>query len=433
MYGYAQLPHEASVKVSPFHVAVSRDELQDFHDLIRLSKLGPRTYENSSANGRYGVTYEWMSEAKAYWESRFDWSAVEDRINEHPNFKANILDDDGSAYAIHFTGLFSQRKDAIPLMCIHGWPGSFLEFTGILSRLKQNYSPQDLPYHIVIPSLPGYAFSDSPPLDKNWTLQDSGRLLHKLMVGLGFGDGYALQGGDIGSYTARIMAATYDSCKVLHLNFCVMTCPAELENSALEEYEREGLKRADRFGKLGTAYAVEHATRTATIGFVLSSSPLALLAWYVELAHAAKALIDTMARIGEKFLAWTDQSPSMDEILSSVTLYWLTQTFPRAIYPYRQEIIDEPFGPIIDAKCRKALQEGPRKYMVHPDPKFYCHQPMGYSYFPCEIAPVPKSWAATTGNLVWFNRHDKGGHFAALEQPEALLSDIEEFLKQAWR
>ena len=159
---------------------------------------------------------------------------MEDRLQSFPNFKAQVVDDDGSSHGIHFLALFSQKEEAIPFMCIHGWPGkqlgsprprhlapgadpiagSILEFLGLLSLLQDKYStPDQLPYHIVIPSLPGFAFSDPPPLDRDWTLNDSARLMHKLMVGLGFGGGYAVQGGDIGSYAARMMASSYDACK----------------------------------------------------------------------------------------------------------------------------------------------------------------------------------------------------------------------------
>ncbi|KAJ3957909.1 hypothetical protein N0V92_005496 [Colletotrichum tropicale] len=390
MSDYAQPPHTPTLETSPFRLSTPPEELQELRDLVRLSKLGPRTYENSSAGGKYGVEYAWMAEAKDRWAEGFDWTAVEARVNEYPNFKAKVIDDDGAAYSIHFLGLFSQKKDAIPLMCIHGWPGSFLEFIGFLSALKAKYTPEDLPYHVIVPSLPGYAFSDSPPVDRDWVLQDSARLLHKIMVGLGFEDGYAVQGGDIGSYTARIMARTYDACKALHLNFCAMTCPEEAADTPLEAYEREALERSDKFVKFGTA-------------------------------------------IGEKFLTWTHETPSMDEILASVTLYWLTQTFPRGVYPYRQqEVIDDTHGSMTDAECRRVIKDGAKRYMFHPDPKYYCEKPMGYSWFPYEIVPVPKAWAATTGNLVWYRPHEKGGHFAAYEQPEALLGDVEDFLKQVW-
>ena len=418
MSQYDRLPARAKVALANFTVAIPDVELNDFKELLRLSRLGPKTYENLQKDGRFGVTYEWMSKAKSHWETTFDWRMHEKRINSFSNYLAHIKDDDGEEHDIHFTALFSEKLNAIPVMCIHGWPGSFLEFLDLLSIFKKRYTPQDLPYHLIIPSLPGYAFSSTPPLQKDWNLTDSARLMNKLMVGLGFGSGYAVQGGDIGSYTSRIMAAKYESCKVMHLNLCVMPYPEIVAEGTLplDEVEKTGLDRGDTFGKTGTAYGLEHSTRPATIGFVLSSSPLALLAW-----------------IGEKFRDWTDTTPSLDQILEAVTLYWLTETFPRAIYPYRGELVSSEPRRKEDDDYRDVFQKGPERYMVHSDPRLFCHKPFGYSWNPKEMTPIPKSWAATTGNLVWFKRHTKGGHFAAMEQPETMADDIEDFLGQVWQ
>lgn len=112
--------------------------------------------------------------------------------------------------------LFSQNPDAIPLLCLHGWPGNFLEFYSILEILTQRYTPETLPYHIVVPSLPGYAFSSPPPLTRNFQLQNIASIMNTLMIDLGFGNGYAVQGGDIGSKVSRVMAATFDTVKAIH-------------------------------------------------------------------------------------------------------------------------------------------------------------------------------------------------------------------------
>ena len=118
-------------------------------------------------------------------------------------------------------------------------------------------------------------------------------------------------------------------------------------------------------------------------------------------------------RIGEKLQSWTDKTPSVDEMLDSVTLYWLTESFPRAIFGYRQFF-------------------GAKPTFFHEDPAYYIKKPMGYSWHPKELAPVPKTWAATTGNLVWFKQHDMGGHFASWEEPEAFVEDVESFVKEVW-
>jgi len=165
--------------------------------------------------------------AQAVLITLFGRRAQEKKINEFPQWTAAIKDDDGLEYTVHFVGLFSEKKDAIPLVLLHGWPGeysrtisepwltylfpgSFLEFLPLIPILAASTSPA---FHIIIPSLPGYAFSSSPPLDKDFGVYDAARLIHKLLVGLGFGSGYVAQGGDIGSIVARILALKYDAAK----------------------------------------------------------------------------------------------------------------------------------------------------------------------------------------------------------------------------
>jgi microsomal epoxide hydrolase len=300
-------------------------------------------------------------------------------------------------FDIHFAALFSQKQDAIPITFLHGWPGSFLEFLDVMAVVMKKYSSQDLPYHIIVPSLPGYALSSGPPLDKDFKVEDIARIIDKLMVGLGFGKGYVGQGGDIGSLTCRPLAQ-YPSCKAIHLNFNLMGRPDVLD-SEVSTAEKRALERANNFRERGSAYSLDHGTRPATIGFVLQSSPVALFAW-----------------ISEKFITWTDTTPPLDDILDSVTLYWFTQSIPRCIYPYRQF-----YG------ARSAIGN------PHTDPKYYFEKPFGYSYFPMENSPIPVSWVKTTGNLVWSREHDRGGHFAAMENPELLMEDIESFVKQIWK
>lgn len=163
----------------------------------------------------------------------------------------------------------------------------------------------------------------------------------------------------------------------LHINFCIMPRSADIDtedDAELSQLEKKGLERAAWFEKLGSAYALLHATRPSTIGLAFSTSPLALLAW-----------------IGEKFLDWTDETPPLDTILESVSLYWLTDTFPTSIYPYRQLFTPGVVG-------------------AHEDPKWFVKKPMGMSWFPKEIAPVPRQWVETTGDLVFWREHDKVCH-----------------------
>lgn len=395
---FDKVPQDAKLKVDPYTLKVPEEDVQHFYQLIKLSKLAPKTYENLQKDTlTFGVTHEWMSQAKQHWSESYDWRSRENHINSFPNFQTSIQDDNGDTFSIHFAALFSTKPDATPIVFLHGWPGSFLEFLGVLDLARKKYpNPETLPYHIIAPSLPGYGLSSGPPTDKNWKVQDIARIIDKLMTGLFPQIGYIAQGGDIGAYTCRPLSK-YPSCKGIHLNFSLMSKPLhEIPDSELTDKERTGLKQTQEFASTQSAYALEHGTRPATIGFVLSSSPIALLAW-----------------IGEKFITWTDETPSLDDILDSITLYWFTESFARCIYPYRQF-----HGQAED------------QYTIHDDPEYYIEKPLGYSYFPCELAPMPRKWVETTGRLVWYRLHERGGHFAAMERPELMFGDVEEFVQQ---
>jgi microsomal epoxide hydrolase len=239
--------------------------------------------------------------------------------------------------------------------------------------MQNKYTPETLPYHLVVPSLIGYAYSSGPPTNKDWDTEDTSRVMHSALMELGFEGGFVTQGGDIGAGVSLVLATKYDTCKACHLNYVPVLPSKDMSMEGVSQMEMAGLARAQAWLKSGSAYAQEHGTRPGTIGLVLSSSPLALLTW-----------------IGEKYLEWTDEDPSTEEILRTVSLYWLTDTFPRAIYPYRAY-----FGS--KAQANK----------LPDDLQSYCEKPMGYSYFPKDLLPTPVVWAKTKGNLVWSRQHDK--------------------------
>ncbi|KAK0769538.1 hypothetical protein LTR91_020100 [Friedmanniomyces endolithicus] len=385
MADYGKLPASAKLHPKPFKAHIDEEKLEAMKTLLKLSPIGPAVFENTSKDQgeslvtgkerRYGMRRDWLIDAKEHWLGSFDWRKHEDHINSFPQFTVPVTGDDGVTIDVHFMALFSENPDAVPIGFFHGWPGSFLEFLGIFGILKERYSPKDLavPYRCA-------------------ELARAAELMHKLMVGIGFESGYLAQGGDIGSSIARHLAVNYDACRGMHLN-AYFTGPPKDEEKAkqMDDFERKVMARGGAWRETGMAYAMEHSTRTGTIGLALSSSPLALLAW-----------------IGEKFLEWTDDDPPLETILESVTLYWLTETFPRCIYPYR------------------GMFAGTRPPLV------YVGKPSGYSLFPKELVPVPKSWAAATANIVSYAQHQKGGHFAALEQPAELLADVEEWVPKAW-
>ncbi|TQV97961.1 hypothetical protein V2A60_006333 [Cordyceps javanica] len=402
MSDFSKIPAAATLAVHSFTAHASEEKVKHFRQLLDLSPIGPAVYENTHNGRAYGITRDCLREAKEGWLNSFDWRKYEARINSFPNFKAKVQDADGNCLDMHFMGLFSQREDAIPIALLHGWPSSFASFMDILDLLRNKYSPEDLPYHVVVPSLPGYAYSSGPPMDKDYGLDKAASAIDNLMIGLGFKAGYLVQGGDLGSFISRILAMTSESCKGMHVN--MMTIPGGEEPK--DDLERAALCKAKEAVDTGMAFALEQGTRPATIGLALSASPLALLAW-----------------IGEKMLAWTDQDPPLDKILETVTLYWMTDTISRSFWHNRAMAGagDEPKMARISVVTSMSMINLP-----------FVQKPTGYSMFAHEIIPVPRSWAAKTCNLVFFKHHEKGGHFAAMEQPMALLEDIESFAKLAF-
>ncbi|CAG8974590.1 hypothetical protein HYALB_00004387 [Hymenoscyphus albidus] len=357
---FSTVPAGAIVAPTPFTVDIPEAALEELKTLVELSKLPKKTYENTTTEKYHGLTRSWLENAKSYWAHEFEW-------------------------------------DAVPLVLIHGWPGSFLEFLPLLKLLKEEYKPATLPYHVIVPSLPGFAFSDAPPLKRDFDLSDAAAIIDKLMIDLGFGGGYVAQGGDVGSKISRILGSKYSSCKAVHVNYCYMPEPAKpLGNVTATDLE--DLKRAREFKATGSAYALEQGTRSSTIGLVLSSSPLALLAW-----------------VGEKFLEWSDEKPSLDTILESVSLLSLPL---------------EGVWKLGFANSEKTFNS--TNHGAQFVAEYYIRKPFGFSSFAKEIAPVPKAWAATSGDLVFYRRNERGGHFAANKMPEVLLEDIKDFVTQVW-
>lgn len=194
-----------------------------------------------------------------------------------------------------------------------------------MSMLKSRYTPETLPYNIVVPSIPGFGFSSRIPvgLDIDWV--DTARVLNALVNGLGKGEDFVVQGGDIGSVVARVMAAQNAGCKAVHLNF--LPTGQSYDESSLTEMDKRGVERGKRFLSNGHAYAKEQGSRPGTLGFTLSSSPVSVLAW-----------------VGEKFLEWTDEDLPIETVLDDITLYWLTDTISTSFHTYRRVSISDRFS-----------------------------------------------------------------------------------------
>ncbi|KAF3798378.1 putative epoxide hydrolase [Colletotrichum gloeosporioides] len=404
---FNSIPFNLSTNPTKSNFHVTADKLEKFQTALLASNVAVDDWYNRHQNIQFGTTRSWLAEAKEAWIS-FDWRDKENHINGFPNFNIPIDDNNLGLTNIHFIALFSQRKDALPLLFLHGWPGSVIEFLPVLDILASKYNADTLPYHVIVPSLPHYGLSGGPS-DMELTLSDAARLMNELMRSLGFASGYVVQGGDIGSFIARILSEAYPECKAFHNVLFVayftqvnMLAPSSqdeiLSNTNITATETEHVQRMYDFSANGSSYILEHGLRPSTVGLVLASSPLAALSW-----------------IGEKLIEWPDHRYplSLDNILTLVTFYWHTDSFSRNLYPYR---------PMAEAAVGNKLFDVPTSKV----------KPFGYSVFPAENILMPEAWAKKAyPNLVYYKRNEKGGHFAALEQPEIFLSNVEDFLTLA--
>ncbi|OLN84907.1 putative epoxide hydrolase 4 [Colletotrichum chlorophyti] len=397
------MPYSLPDIAKPFTLSVPDEEYSQFQQLLRLSRIGPPTWESNHQNGRYGVPHQWLVSTKDYWLNKFDWREQERRINSFSHYKIKVEDGKGDV-DLHFVALLSAKEDAIPLVLLHGWPGSFLEFLPMLELAREKYSADTLPFHIIVPSLPGYALSSGPPQNRAWIPEDAGRIINNGLKKLKF-DRYVVQGGDVGCLIASVLATNYD---------CVIGVHFETTDPGLTPWEKEAIEHLkNRFATPTAGAAVMNSTRPATLAAILSSNPLAYLAW-----------------VGEKFLEWPENHFELDEVLTGVTLYWLTDTLPRCVYTYRDT------------------------FLCGYTPSFpFFNKPFGYSWFKYELSPGPKKLIEKKGQLVFYRQHDhvchktdamrffphlltlfeQGGHFAAMERPQDFLVDMEDFMQNLLR
>jgi pimeloyl-ACP methyl ester carboxylesterase len=333
-----------------------------------------------------------MKELITYWRDKYDWRAQEKKLNEFPQFVTEI---DG--LKIHFIHQRSKEKNARPLLLLHGWPGSFYEFHKVIGPLTDPVAhggKAEDAFHVVVPSLPGFGFSDRPR-EKGWSMSRMSEVMAKLMARLGY-DRYAVQGGDWGAGMARWLG-TYDSEHVIgiHLNFVTVGPPSRDDPwKDVPAAERERYEKRQKELETHRAYGAIQGTRPQTLGYALNDSPAGLAAWVID-----------------KFWAWSDhggkleKSFTKDELLTNVMLYWVTETPASAARIYFE---------------RQAYTGGRKAGKV----------PVGCAIFPKEINVTPRKWAETQLNVVHWTEMPRGGHFAALEQPELLVDDVRAFLKK---
>jgi pimeloyl-ACP methyl ester carboxylesterase len=388
---------ETHPAVRPFHVDVPEGDLDDLRRLIAATRWPSKELVEDRSQG---VQLATMQALARYWTTVYDLRRVEARLNALPQFTTEI---DG--VAIHFIHVRSHHEDALPLIMTHGWPGSVIEMLETIGPLTDptahGGSAEDA-FHLVLPSLPGYGFS-SEPAELGWDLGRTARAWAELMRRLGY-DRYVAQGGDVGAGVTDAMGRQApDGLLGIHTNLLVTALGALDSLPAQTDEERAALDAIGTFQSSGIGYFTEQATRPQTIGYALLDSPAALAAWMLD--HDTDAYYKIAG-------AFVDGQPSgnltRDNILDNITLYWLTGTGASAARSYW-----EAYGPDAAAATAPALPE--------------VSLPVGFTTFPGEIWRTPRSWAETSyPTLSYFNEVDKGGHFAAWEEPELFATEVRE-------
>ena len=383
--------------VKPFVVDFEQGAIDD---LLRRIDATRWPTKELVADRSQGVQLAATRALARFWTTEYDWRKCEARLNALPQFKTEL---DG--LNIHFIHVKSPHANALPLVMTHGWPGSIIELLEIIGPLTDptaHGGNEEDAFHLVLPSIPGYGFSDEPT-EVGWGPIRIGRAWHELMRRLGY-TRYVAQGGDVGSQVTDAMGRlSLDGLLGIHTN---LLTPALGDVGALSaspptEEERAAIDQLDAFHATGTGYFVEQATRPETIGYALLDSPIALAAWIID--HDT----DSYEKIARAFV---DGEPSggltREHIVDNITLYWLTGTGASAARSYWEE-----------------AQENVRAVGQAVPPVSI---PVGFTSFPGEIWRTPRTWVerAYPNVDIYFNEVDKGGHFAAWEEPELFSEEM---------
>jgi pimeloyl-ACP methyl ester carboxylesterase len=383
----------AETAIRPFRVEFSEERIEDLRRRIAATRWPSRELVDERSQG---VQLAVAQALARYWLDEYDFGRVEARLNELPQFVTHI---DG--VDIHFIHVVSSHENALPLIMTHGWPGSVIELLDCVGPLTDptahDGSAGDA-FHLVLPSLPGYGLSGEP-VELGWDLGRTARAWAELMHRLDY-TRYVAQGGDVGAGVTDAMGRQAPEGLVgIHTNLLVPALGGTMPTNTDEE--RAAAAQIATFGQSGNGYFVEMATRPQTIGYALLDSPVALAAWMVD--HDT----DAYYKIARAFV---DGRPSgnltRDHILDNITLYWLSGTGASAARSYW-----EAYGP--DAPA--AGDQPPQSPSI----------PFGFTTFPGEIWRTPRSWVeASYPNVIYFNEVDKGGHFAAWEEPEVFSEEM---------
>ncbi|KAH8670997.1 microsomal epoxide hydrolase [Xylariales sp. PMI_506] len=386
------------MEIKPYRISVPDSQISDLKD--RLSRVRfPDELE--AAEWDMGAPLGEVQRLAKYWAESYDWRSAEAQLNEFPQYTAELQADGFDPINVHFIHRKSAAPDAIPLIFVHGWPGSFYEATKIIEPLTRGGEGQPA-FHVVVPSLPNFGFSGGVS-KRGFSVRQHAEVLHKLMRRLGY-DQYVTQGGDWGWTITRAMSLLYPRhVRAQHLNGDVGQPPRLLHNPRLAveaavrpwtAREKAGLARTGWFRREGTGYFGQQASKPQTLGYGLADSPVALLAW-----------------VYEKLRDWTDSYPwTDDEVLTWISIYWFSAAGPaasvRLYYEYKHEDVEPGDRSPLDRYTR------------------WQDIPVGLAHFPLDISALPATWTRGVGRIVYEKVHPSGGHFAAWERPDDVVGDL---------
>jgi pimeloyl-ACP methyl ester carboxylesterase len=379
--------------IHPFRVEIPEESLEGLRRRIAAARLPSRELVDDRSQG---VQLATIQELASYWRNDYDMGRVEARLNALPQFTTEI---DG--VNIHFIHVRSPHENALPLIMTHGWPGSVIEMidtVGPLTNPTEHGGTAEDAFHLVLPSLPGYGFS-AEPVEIGWDLARTARAWAELMNRLGY-TRYVAQGGDVGAGVSDTMGRQAPEGLVgIHTNLLVPALGGPMPTDTDEE--RAAAAQIATFQQSGNGYFIEMATRPQTIAYGLLDSPIALAAWMLD--HDT----DAYYKIARAFVAGHPSGNlTRDNVLDNIMAYWVTGTGGSAARSYW-----EAYGPDAPAAGADPL----------PPPPI----PVGFTSFPGEIWRTPRSWAETAyPTLDYFNEVDRGGHFAAWEEPELFSAEI---------
>jgi pimeloyl-ACP methyl ester carboxylesterase len=388
--------------IREFRVDVPQEKLDELRRRIRASRLPRRELVGDASQG---VQLETIQELTRYWAADYDFGRLAERLNALPQFTTEV---DG--VAIHFIHARSEHEDALPLIITHGWPGSVVEMLDVIGPLTDptahGGSSEDA-FHVVVPSLPGYGFSAQPTV-VGWDPGHVAQAWAELMKRLGY-DRYVAQGGDVGAAVTDTMAILgLDVLAGIHLNFLRRPPPEVAAAIFGGAPEPEGLSGEEKAAfdplraQFRKGYIAEQGQSPQSIGYSLNDSPAGLAAWILD--HDT----DAYEKISRAFL---DEKPpgglTRDQILDNITLYWLTETATSAARMYWES--------------QRATAAAAAAGQTPPEVSL----PVAVTVFPGEIYRAPRNWVERVyPNLSYFNEAEKGGHFAAWEEPELFAAEM---------